>query len=72
MGAVGVAVALPSGLPRINLELAPVCAQRLDADFSSFIVTGQGGRPPEGTVAVPTSPGHPRADLYKELGDLGL
>src|SRR5580693_1995202 len=31
-----------------------------------------GGRPPEGTVAVPTSPGHPRADLYKELGDLGL
>jgi membrane associated rhomboid family serine protease len=24
------------------------------------------------TVAVPVSPGHPRADLYKELGDLGL
>ena len=31
-----------------------------------------GGRSPEGTVAVPTSPDHPRADLYKELGDLGL
>jgi membrane associated rhomboid family serine protease len=25
-----------------------------------------------GTVAVPTSKDHPRADLYKELGDLGL
>ena len=31
-----------------------------------------GGRPPASTVAVPTSPDHPRADLYKELGDLGL
>ena len=31
-----------------------------------------GGRPPGSTVAVPTSPDHPRADLYKELGDLGL
>jgi membrane associated rhomboid family serine protease len=37
-----------------------------------------GGRPSQGTVAVPagpalpTSPDHPRADLYKELGDLGL
>jgi membrane associated rhomboid family serine protease len=31
-----------------------------------------GGRSLEGAVAVPTSPGHPRADLYKELGDLGL
>ena len=31
-----------------------------------------GGRPPETAVAVPTSPDHPRADLYKELGDLGL
>jgi membrane associated rhomboid family serine protease len=31
-----------------------------------------GGRSPEGAVAVPTSPDHPRADLYKELGDLGL
>ena len=30
------------------------------------------GRPPETAVAVPTSPDHPRADLYKELGDLGL
>ena len=27
---------------------------------------------PGSTVAVPVSPGHPRADLYKELGDLGL
>src|SRR5215472_11165012 len=25
-----------------------------------------------GTVAVPTTPDNPRADLYKELGDLGL
>jgi membrane associated rhomboid family serine protease len=40
---------------------------------------GQQGRPgdsgrgsPGKTVAVPVSPGHPRADLYKELGDLGL
>jgi membrane associated rhomboid family serine protease len=27
---------------------------------------------PGSTVAVPVSPGHPRADLHKELGDLGL
>jgi membrane associated rhomboid family serine protease len=34
---------------------------------------GGSGRGPKGsTVAVPVSPGHPRADLYKELGDLGL
>jgi membrane associated rhomboid family serine protease len=25
-----------------------------------------------GTAAAPVSPGHPRADLHKELGDLGL
>ena len=31
-----------------------------------------GGGSPATTVAVPVSPGHPRADLYKELGDLGL
>ena len=31
-----------------------------------------GGRPPGATVAVPTSPDHPRADLYKELGEAGL
>ena len=31
-----------------------------------------GVRPPGSTVAVPTGPDHPRADLYKELGDLGL
>jgi len=31
-----------------------------------------GHRSPGSTVAVPVSPGHPRADLYKELGDLGL
>jgi membrane associated rhomboid family serine protease len=35
--------------------------------------TGGSGRGSAGsTVAVPVSPGHPRADLYKELGDLGL
>jgi DNA-binding transcriptional LysR family regulator/membrane associated rhomboid family serine protease len=33
---------------------------------------GSGRGPASGTVAVPVSPGHPRADLYKELGDLGL
>jgi membrane associated rhomboid family serine protease len=31
-----------------------------------------GGRPPGSTVAVPTTPDGPRADLYRELGDLGL
>ena len=31
-----------------------------------------GGRAPASTVAVPTTPDNPRADLYKELGDLGL
>ena len=31
-----------------------------------------GGRPLGGTVAVPTSPDHPRADLYRELGEAGL
>jgi membrane associated rhomboid family serine protease len=31
---------------------------------------GQGGTP--GTTISPVAPGHPRADLYKELGDLGL
>ena len=31
-----------------------------------------GGVTPGATVAVPTSPGHPRADLYKELDDMGL
>jgi membrane associated rhomboid family serine protease len=33
---------------------------------------GPGGRPPGATVAVPTTPDNPRADLYRELGDLGL
>jgi len=33
---------------------------------------GSGRGSPGSTVAVPVSPGHPRADLYKELGDLGL
>ena len=33
---------------------------------------GPGGRPPAATVAVPVTPDNPRADLYKELGDLGL
>jgi len=35
-------------------------------------VTGPGGNRPASTVAVPTSKDHPRADLHKELGDLGL
>ncbi len=30
------------------------------------------GGAPGTTVAVPTNPGHPRADLYKELDDMGL
>ena len=33
---------------------------------------GSGGRPPGTTVARPASPDHPRADLHKELGDMGL
>jgi membrane associated rhomboid family serine protease len=34
---------------------------------------GDSGRgSPATTVAVPVSPGHPRADLHKELGDMGL
>jgi membrane associated rhomboid family serine protease len=34
---------------------------------------GDSGRgSPGSTVAVPVGPGHPRADLHKELGDLGL
>ena len=36
------------------------------------IPVDSGGRPQGGTVAVPTTPDNPRADLYKELGDLGL
>jgi membrane associated rhomboid family serine protease len=32
--------------------------------------TGRGSAPD--TAVVPVSPGHPRADLYKELGDIGL
>jgi membrane associated rhomboid family serine protease len=30
------------------------------------------GRGPGDTAVVPVSPSHPRADLYKELGDIGL
>jgi len=33
---------------------------------------GDSGGSPGATVAVPTRPGHPRADLYKELDDMGL
>jgi membrane associated rhomboid family serine protease len=34
---------------------------------------GESGRgSPGSAVTVPLSPGHPRADLHKELGDLGL
>jgi membrane associated rhomboid family serine protease len=36
------------------------------------IPVDSGGRAPASTVAVPTTPDNPRADLYKELGDLGL
>jgi membrane associated rhomboid family serine protease len=31
-----------------------------------------GGGSPHTAVTLPTSPGHPRADLYKELDDMGL
>lgn len=31
-----------------------------------------GGRPPDTAVTLPMSPGHPRADLHKELDDMGL
>jgi membrane associated rhomboid family serine protease len=31
-----------------------------------------GGGSPDTAVALPTSPGHPRADLHKELDDMGL
>jgi hypothetical protein len=41
-----VLLSLPSTLPQVSLSLAPVCAPRLEADFSSFVVTGAGGRPP--------------------------
>jgi membrane associated rhomboid family serine protease len=33
---------------------------------------GGTGRGSPDTAVVPVSPGHPRADLYKELGDMGL
>jgi len=56
--------------------------ERLEAILAlthPFVERGQAGRAgdsgrgsPGSTVAVPVSPGHPRADLYKELGDLGL
>jgi len=31
-----------------------------------------GQRPPRGGAVLPVSQGHPRADLYKELGEMGL
>jgi membrane associated rhomboid family serine protease len=35
--------------------------------------SGESGHgPPGGTAVLPVSQGHPRADLHKELGDLGL
>ena len=49
----GALIALPSALPQINVGLAPVCAPRLDADFSSFVITGEGGRPPQPGGWVP-------------------
>ena len=36
------------------------------------IPVDSGGRPQNGTVAVPTTPDNPRAGLYQELRDLGL
>jgi membrane associated rhomboid family serine protease len=33
---------------------------------------GGSGGPPGSDATVPLSPGHPRAGLYKELGDIGL
>ena len=33
---------------------------------------GPGGRPPGTAVTLPTTPDNPRAELYRELGDLGL
>jgi membrane associated rhomboid family serine protease len=33
---------------------------------------GSGRRPPGSGAALPVSQGHPRADLYKELGEMGL
>jgi filamentous hemagglutinin family protein len=42
----GALLALPSSLPQVTLALVPVCGPRLEADFSSFVVTGTGGRPP--------------------------
>jgi membrane associated rhomboid family serine protease len=33
---------------------------------------GGSGKGQSGTTVAPVGPGHPRADLYKELGDLGL
>jgi filamentous hemagglutinin family protein len=42
----GALIALPGVMPQASLSLAPVCAPRLDAQFSSFVVTGAGGRPP--------------------------
>jgi membrane associated rhomboid family serine protease len=33
---------------------------------------GSGGGSGSGTVAIPVSADHPRADLYKELGEMGL
>ena len=43
----GALAPLTTGLSRTNLQLAPVCAPSLGGNFSSFVVTGQGGRPPE-------------------------
>ena len=40
-------VQLPGTLADFDSQLAPKCAARSDGDFSSFIVIGAGGQPPE-------------------------
>ena len=46
-------VGLPSATPQTVVQLAPVCAPRLEGNFSSFVVTGRGGRPPQPGGWVP-------------------
>ena len=42
----GELISLP-GMLQTNLELVPVCAPHIGGDFSSFIITGRGGTPPD-------------------------
>jgi hypothetical protein len=43
----GSLIALPATLPQSALGFAPVCAPRLEQSFSSFVITGLSGRPPQ-------------------------